>query len=263
MGWAASRPAIALDPQASRAPSPLWRPLRNFIGRGDIGGSPTQLHQPMSPALWVPASVGNDGCAKVSYVDCRPCGLVVHCAATSSMPRRSGQRCGATARCWRQPGGESYGYERVRAQHGPGDHAVQRGRHPSAPSRRHRQGHRARPVRRRLHSRRPGPRGRPAKPARSRTHQVHRHEQGGGRSGASWPWSPPKTSRTSTPRLTAVVDLGESSIKLGHLRDNVLASRKALYKGQPIAAVAAANRPRGPGGAGPARGRLRGPAPRS
>ena len=38
-----------------------------------------------------------------------------------------------------------------------------------------------------------------------------------------------------------VVDLGESAIKLGHLRDNVLASRKALYKGQPIAAVAAAN----------------------
>ena len=39
----------------------------------------------------------------------------------------------------------------------------------------------------------------------------------------------------------AAVDLGESSVKLGYLRDNVLASAKALYKGQPIAAVAAAN----------------------
>ena len=29
-----------------------------------------------------------------------------------------------------------------------------------------------------------------------------------------------------------IVDLGESAIKLGYLRDNVLASRKALYKGQ-------------------------------
>ena len=38
-----------------------------------------------------------------------------------------------------------------------------------------------------------------------------------------------------------IVDLGESSIKLGYLRDNILASRKALYKGQAIAAVAAAN----------------------
>ena len=38
-----------------------------------------------------------------------------------------------------------------------------------------------------------------------------------------------------------IVDLGESAINLGHLRDNVLASKKALYKGQPIAAVAAAN----------------------
>ena len=37
------------------------------------------------------------------------------------------------------------------------------------------------------------------------------------------------------------VDLGESSVKLGYLRDNVLASAKALYKGQPIAAVAAAS----------------------
>ena len=38
-----------------------------------------------------------------------------------------------------------------------------------------------------------------------------------------------------------IVDLGESAIKLGYLRDNVLASNKALYKGQPIAAVAAAS----------------------
>ena len=46
-----------------------------------------------------------------------------------------------------------------------------------------------------------------------------------------------------------IVDLGESAIKLGHLRDNVLASRKALYKGQPIAAVAGSQSTRGPGGA--------------
>ena len=37
------------------------------------------------------------------------------------------------------------------------------------------------------------------------------------------------------------VQLGELSTSLGYLRDNILASEKALYKGQPVAAVASAN----------------------
>ena len=39
----------------------------------------------------------------------------------------------------------------------------------------------------------------------------------------------------------AFVQLGELNTRLGYLRDNILASSKALYKGQPVAAVAAAN----------------------
>ncbi len=37
------------------------------------------------------------------------------------------------------------------------------------------------------------------------------------------------------------VQLGELNTRLGYLRDNILASDKTLYKGQPVAAVAAAN----------------------
>ena len=37
----------------------------------------------------------------------------------------------------------------------------------------------------------------------------------------------------------AIVDLGEGTVSLKHLQDNVLASDKALYKGHQVAAVAA------------------------
>jgi CO/xanthine dehydrogenase Mo-binding subunit len=47
------------------------------------------------------------------------------------------------------------------------------------------------------------------------------------------------------PKITAsrdeYVQLGELSTRLGYLRDNILADDKVLYKGQPVAAVAAAN----------------------
>jgi len=47
------------------------------------------------------------------------------------------------------------------------------------------------------------------------------------------------------PKITAsrdeYVQLGELNTRLGYLRDNILADDKVLYKGQPVAAVAAAN----------------------
>ena len=111
-------------------------------------------------------------------------------------------------------------------------------RHAARSRRRRRQGHRPGGLRRRRQAAGDAPGQDAAQPARARPDQVHRHEQG---RGAARRAGRRHRRRTCLARRGGWAPEGIDQ-DLKFFRDNFLASDKVLYRGHPVAAVAAVDR---------------------